>query len=74
MFAIKDVDASEHTKTTAIKAVQALGLDFGGVDIVETPDGTGYVIEVNTACGLHGTTITKYCEAINKYVGVIDGA
>ena len=68
VFAIKDVDASEHTKTTAIKAVEALGLDFGGVDIVQTPDGAGYVIEVNTACGLHGTTIDKYCEAIQGYV------
>ena len=67
VFAIKDVDASEHTKSTAIKAVEALGLDFGGVDIVQEPSGTGYVIEVNTACGLHGTTIDMYCEAIKKY-------
>lgn len=68
IFAIQNVNASEHTKNASIKAVEALGLDFGGVDIVQTSDGTGYVIEVNTACGLHGTTIVKYQEAVKACV------
>jgi glutathione synthase/RimK-type ligase-like ATP-grasp enzyme len=68
VFAIKDVEVSEAVKVESIKAVQALGLDFGGVDIVEDANGGVYVIEVNTACGLHGTTIDKYCEAIKAYV------
>ena len=68
VFAIKDVEASPVCLLTATEAVRALGLDFGGVDIVQTPDGNAYVIEVNTACGLHGTTIDKYREAIQGYV------
>ena len=34
---------------TIIKAMNALGLDFGAVDVVVTEDGTPYVLEVNTA-------------------------
>lgn len=46
-------------------AVRVLGLDFGAVDILlkqETP----YVLEINTAPGLQGTTLNKYIEEFNK--------
>ena len=42
----------KEVKNQAIKAVEALGLDFGGVDIVQTPLGSIKVLEVNTAMGL----------------------
>lgn len=49
----------------AIAAVAALGLDFGAVDIIwNARTGNSYVLEVNTAPGLEGTTIQKYVEAI----------
>lgn len=38
----------------AIKAVRALGLDFGAVDIIHGMDGHHYVLEVNTAPGGEG--------------------
>ncbi|MHB8739483.1 MAG: ATP-grasp domain-containing protein, partial [Candidatus Dormibacteria bacterium] len=50
----------ESIKSTAINAVRALDLDFGGVDIAMDIHGKVAVIEVNTALGLEGTTIAAY--------------
>jgi glutathione synthase/RimK-type ligase-like ATP-grasp enzyme len=69
VFTIQNVNPSVHVKNTSINAIAALGLDFGAVDILQTYDGKGLVLEVNTACGLEGTTITKYVAAIKEYVG-----
>ncbi len=45
----------------AIKAVEALGLDFGAVDLgVTEKNGRIAVYEVNTAPGLEGTTLDVY--------------
>lgn len=48
----------------AIKAVSALGLDFGAVDIGHNADDTVSVFEVNTAPGLEGTTLIAYATNI----------
>lgn len=45
----------------ALQAVQSLGLDFGAVDILyREREGKAYVLEVNTAPGLEGTTLQRY--------------
>jgi glutathione synthase/RimK-type ligase-like ATP-grasp enzyme len=44
---------------TALRAVAALELDFGAVDIL-VRKGVPYVLEINTAPGLQGTTLQKY--------------
>lgn len=50
---------------TAMGAVTALSLDFGAVDIIYNEhENKYYVLEVNTAPGLEGTTLDKYVEAI----------
>ena len=63
IFANQDVEVSEEANKEAIMAVTALGLDFGAVDIIyNNTRNKWYVLEVNTACGLSGTTIEKYAE------------
>jgi hypothetical protein len=53
----------------SIAAVAACGLDFGGVDIMtERNTGRHEILEINTACGLEGTTLERYSRAIHQYV------
>jgi glutathione synthase/RimK-type ligase-like ATP-grasp enzyme len=68
IYANKDVNLPEAAKEQAIMAVQALGLDFGAVDLIYGTDKKYYVLEVNTACGLAGTTLDKYVEQFKLYV------
>jgi hypothetical protein len=51
----------------SIKAVSALGLDFGAVDLIVGKDGKTYVLEINSAPGIEGATLTKYVEAFQNY-------
>ena len=54
----------------AVQAVQALGLHFGAVDIIyNNYHDQYYVLEVNTAPGLEGTTLEVYTDAINAILG-----
>lgn len=49
------------------RAVSALGLDFGAVDVIYSKRRDAhFVLEVNTAPGLDGTTLTKYSEVVNQ--------
>lgn len=53
----------------AVKAVQALSLDFGGVDVIwNAYKATAYVLEINTACGLEERSAQRYALAIREYV------
>lgn len=65
-----ELDVSEAAKNEAVlqsnRAVAALGLDFGAVDVLVTKDDEVFVLEVNTAPGLEGTTLTKYYEAFKR--------
>jgi RimK-like ATP-grasp domain len=47
-------DAEPRMKKLAVRAVDALGLDFGAVDIMLDKDDHYYVLEVNTAPGVEG--------------------
>ena len=67
IFANKEVEVPPAAYEQARHAVKACGLDFGAVDIVFNEKiGTYYVLEVNTACGLEGTTLEKYVEQFKK--------
>lgn len=63
LFARNNIVPNEARNSVAIKACQAIGLDFGAVDIVEK-NGAFYVLEVNTAPGLEGQTVLNYAKAL----------
>jgi D-alanine-D-alanine ligase-like ATP-grasp enzyme len=67
IYANQDVNAPDACKQLAIDAVAALELHFGAVDIIwnEKQD-KYYVLEINTAPGLTGSTLDAYVEAFNE--------
>lgn len=69
VFIRGDVNPPEQILTQASSAINALGLDFGAVDIIwNNHHQRATVLEVNTAPGLCGTTITDYA---NYFRGLI---
>jgi D-alanine-D-alanine ligase-like ATP-grasp enzyme len=61
VYCREDVVDSTPRDNLAIRAVDALGLDFGAVDIIYNEHlDAFYLLEVNTAPGLEGTTVEKY--------------
>ena len=68
IYARAEIAPSEELLSSARRAVQLLGLDFGAVDIGHRLiDNQFFVFEVNTAPGLEGTTLDKYAKAIYNY-------
>lgn len=69
IFGREGVEVSDVCKSEAIISVDALGLDFGAVDLIynEYRD-KYYVLEVNTAVGLTGTTLEVYAEKLNELI------
>lgn len=55
----------------AIRSIAALGLDFGGVDVMwNDKERAAYVLEVNTACGLEDRTADRYkAEMVRAFPG-----
>lgn len=68
IFANKNVELPAVALQSAVAAVDCLGLDFGAVDIILGNDGAYYVLEVNTACGLQGSTLQAYVDAFKEYL------
>lgn len=67
IFANVGVEVDDVARHEACAAVAALSLDFGAVDVILGTDGKYYVLEVNTACGLEGTTLEKYVEKFQQF-------
>lgn len=65
-----NVDSVLGLKELAVRAVDALCLDFGAVDILyHAPTETMLVLEVNTAPGLTGSLVDEYADAFVKAFG-----
>jgi glutathione synthase/RimK-type ligase-like ATP-grasp enzyme len=65
VFCREGVECAAGVNEAAIKAVEALGLDFGAVDIATNTAGGICVYEVNTAPGLEGTTLERYVDGLS---------
>jgi len=63
IFARSGVELPDDVAEMCIDAVGHLGLDFAAVDVLVEPS---YVLEINTAPGLEGTTLAKYVEAFKE--------
>ena len=69
IFAREGVTLPECVKEHSIKAVEALGLTFGAVDVgYNVKKDECCVFEVNSAPGIAGTTIISYKNAIKEYL------
>ena len=69
VFCRDGVQATVDVYKESIKAVAALGLTFGAVDVLyKEKDNVVAVLEVNTAPGLEGHTLTSYKKAIEEYL------
>jgi len=65
VYCREDYTPEEPAKTLSIAAVNSLQLDFGAVDLIYNQHyNQYYILEVNTAPGLEGTTLTNYVKAI----------
>tara|TARA_R110000765_G_scaffold223037_3_gene327149 strand:- start:11665 stop:12447 length:783 start_codon:yes stop_codon:yes gene_type:complete len=63
VFCIKDVKHVELLEEVGVKAIEALQLDYGSVDIVYHQN-TPYILEVNTASSISGkSTMQAYVDA-----------
>jgi len=67
VFVRDGVEPPEAVFTEAKKALEALGLAFGAVDVIYNQyQNRAYVLEVNTAPGLEGQTVTDYVKAFGE--------
>lgn len=67
IYATENINPSDAVLRNAVAAVAALGLDFGAVDIISRRD-DAWVLEVNTAPGLTGTTLEQFTASIVAFV------
>lgn len=62
-------EVPEEAKVLSLNAIKALNLDFGAVDLIYNRHyNQFYLLEVNTAPGLEGTTLINYIKAIKNAI------
>ena len=60
VFCRTGISLPDDARNQAIAAVRSLGLDFGAVDVLyREREDKAFVLEVNTAPGLEGTTLER---------------
>lgn len=69
IFQRNDINPPVQVIEESAKAMAALGLDFGAVDVIwNNHQQRAYILEVNTAPGLEGTTLQNYANAFREAV------
>lgn len=67
VFVRNGFETPDEVVEQAFKAIVHTGLDFGAVDVIyNVKEEKAYVLEVNTAPGLEGTTLENYSKAFHK--------
>lgn len=67
VYAREDIVEPQDLRQQALLTANAVDLDFGAVDLIwNEKENKSYVLEVNTAPGLVGTTLEQYCQAFLK--------
>lgn len=61
-------ESIKGVRPMAAAAVKAMGLVFGGVDVITSVDGNIYVNEVNSAPALNTLNIPRFIEKFNEYL------
>lgn len=75
IFVRQNINPPQSVMDLAVSAIQALGLDFGAVDLVwNAASKTAYVLEVNTAPGMEGSTIGEYAEGFKELLAASGNA
>ena len=68
IYGRNNINPPDNMEDVCIRATKLLGLDFGAFDVIYNKHYNKiYLLEVNTAPGLEGTTLEKYREAIINY-------
>lgn len=68
IYSVENINPNAEVLRNAVLAVQAMGLDFGAVDIISNNE-SAWVLEVNTAPGLQAeTTMTAYLNAFSEFI------
>ena len=63
IYAREDVRPPECVTSVARRALDCIDLDFGAVDVIyNARQNRAYVLEVNTAPGVTGTTVDRYVD------------
>ena len=69
VFARDGFETPEDIKTQALLAVRASGLDFAAADVIwNERRQQAFVLELNTAPGIVGTTVRNYATALRSYI------
>lgn len=69
VFCRQDVSMPLDVGVQAMLAAEKLGLDFCGIDMgYESDTREATLFEVNTACGIEGTTLTNYTKMLSDMV------
>ena len=67
IFVREGFELPADAQAQALRAFRASGLDFGAVDVVYNQrEQQAYVLEINTAPGLTGTTVDNYARAFRE--------
>lgn len=68
IFVRNNVELPKDAREQAEKVIEHGGLDFGAIDLIfNEKEAKAYVLEVNTAPGLVGTTVENYANAFREY-------